>query len=223
MTSTLSYAREGERLHLNGDTEASLRLLAEGARRFPSDVTGRLVLARVCRESGRAREARDWLESVLRTDAECPSARLQLAGMLGGVEAEEHLAYLRAQEPWDEAFESDLAAEAARGSFLGEAPISQKAPDSVSSVSFPSSVSDFEMEDEELEPEIDLDDLPHVATVTLAEIYLQQGLVEQAAQIYRQLLEREPGDASVQKRLEEIESSTSEAPRENGGTTGGNG
>ena len=32
----------------------------------------------------------------------------------------------------------------------------------------------------------------NVATVTLAEIYFQQGLREQALQIYRQLLEREP-------------------------------
>ena len=50
----------------------------------------------------------------------------------------------------------------------------------------------------------------NVATVTLAEIYFQQGLKEQALQIYRQLLEREPGNDSVRKRIQEIEATQSE-------------
>jgi tetratricopeptide (TPR) repeat protein len=186
MSLTPSYAREGERLHLRGETEESLRVLAAGAMRFPGDVTGRLVLARVCRESGRAHQARDWLESVLRDDAECPSARLQLAEILGGVEGEHHFGQLRAQEPWDEGF---------RSGGWDPAPATIDAPPAHAA----------EMEDDEAEDEIDVDSLPHVATATLAEIYLQQGLKEQAAQIFRQLLELHPGDASVKKRLEEIE------------------
>ena len=47
----------------------------------------------------------------------------------------------------------------------------------------------------------------NVATVTLAEIYFQQGLREQALQIYRQLLEREPQNDSVRTRITEIEAS----------------
>jgi thioredoxin-like negative regulator of GroEL len=185
-----SFAREGELLHLQGKTEESLRVLSAGARRFPRDVTGRLVLARVCRESGRQNEARDWLESVLRDDASCPAARLQLAEILGGVEGEYHFGVLRAQEPWDEGFGDVATAESA-------APV----------FSEPGSVYAFDEEEEDdAEAEIDIDSLPHVATVTLAEIYLQQGLKEQAAQIYRQLLERQPGDASVRARLEAIES-----------------
>lgn len=49
-----------------------------------------------------------------------------------------------------------------------------------------------------------------VATVTLAEIYFTQGLKEQALQIYRQLLEREPENESVSKRIQEIEASKAE-------------
>jgi Tetratricopeptide repeat len=49
-----------------------------------------------------------------------------------------------------------------------------------------------------------------VATVTLAEIYFTQGLKEQALQIYRQLLEREPENESVRKRVQEIEASKAE-------------
>jgi hypothetical protein len=58
----------------------------------------------------------------------------------------------------------------------------------------------------------------NVATVTLAEIYFQQGLKEQALQIYRQLLEREPGNESVRKRITEIEASKSDG--ENQGSAG---
>ena len=203
MTMTLSYAREGELLHLQGNTEESLRLLAEGAKRFPGNVTGRLVLARVCRESGREHQARDWLESVLRDDADCPAARLQLAEILGGVEGDHHFGHLRAQEPWDEGF--------MRGAveFAGSDPV----------ISMASPSYDFEVEEDDAEAEIDVDSLPHIATATLAEIYLQQGLKEQAAQIFRQLLELHPGDADLRKRLEELESSTSEAAQ----ATGGNG
>ncbi len=50
----------------------------------------------------------------------------------------------------------------------------------------------------------------NVATVTLAEIYFQQGLKEQALQIYRQLQEREPENESVRKRIAEIEASKAE-------------
>jgi tetratricopeptide (TPR) repeat protein len=50
----------------------------------------------------------------------------------------------------------------------------------------------------------------NVATVTLAEIYFQQGLREQALQIYRQLLEREPENETVRKRIGEIEATKPE-------------
>jgi tetratricopeptide (TPR) repeat protein len=50
----------------------------------------------------------------------------------------------------------------------------------------------------------------NVATVTLAEIYFQQGLREQALQIYRQLLEREPENDTVRKRIAEIEAAKPE-------------
>jgi tetratricopeptide (TPR) repeat protein len=190
---SVHFAREGEKLQLQGRTEESLRLLGAGVARNPRDVAGRLVLARVCREADRVDDARAWFESVLRDDPECPSARAGLVVLTEGPERERHLERLRAREPWDDGLE-----------WLPQSPAA--------------AVED-EFEEDFAEAEIDVDSLPHVATVTLAEIYLQQGLKEQAAQIYRQLLERQPGDVSVRKRLEEIETSTSEAQtRATGGT-----
>ena len=60
----------------------------------------------------------------------------------------------------------------------------------------------------------------NVATVTLAEIYFQQGLREQALQIYRQLLELEPGNDSVRTRISEIEASKPDGDNQGSGSQG---
>ena len=43
-----------------------------------------------------------------------------------------------------------------------------------------------------------------IATATLAGIYLQQGLVEQAIQIYKRLLEEEPENAEFRRKIQEL-------------------
>ncbi|MFZ5586833.1 MAG: tetratricopeptide repeat protein [Thermodesulfobacteriota bacterium] len=50
-------------------------------------------------------------------------------------------------------------------------------------------------------------------TVTLAEIYAAQGHVEQAAAIYRRLLAKNPHDADLRRRLQELEPGQGAAPR----------
>ncbi|MFN2421954.1 MAG: tetratricopeptide repeat protein [Gemmatimonadota bacterium] len=44
-----------------------------------------------------------------------------------------------------------------------------------------------------------------IATSTLAEIYVQQGLVDRALVIYRRLAQRSPGDARIATRVAELE------------------
>lgn len=46
---------------------------------------------------------------------------------------------------------------------------------------------------------------PEIATTTLAEIYVQQGLYDRALAIYRRVAERSPEDERVAERLAEIE------------------
>lgn len=46
---------------------------------------------------------------------------------------------------------------------------------------------------------------PEIATTTLAEIYVQQGLVDRALAIYRRVAERTPDDARVVARVAELE------------------
>ena len=47
------------------------------------------------------------------------------------------------------------------------------------------------------------DDAP-IPTATLAEIYLKQGLVDQAIRVYREILRLEPGNATALRRLREL-------------------
>ena len=46
--------------------------------------------------------------------------------------------------------------------------------------------------------------MDHMTTKTLAEIYLQQGHLQEAYEIYKTLAEKDPLDAEIQKRLEEL-------------------
>jgi len=51
-------------------------------------------------------------------------------------------------------------------------------------------------------------------TRTLAEIYARQGHLAEAADIYRQLLERSPGEVTLERRLAELEGELSAAEGE---------
>ena len=46
---------------------------------------------------------------------------------------------------------------------------------------------------------------PEIATTTLAEIYVQQGLLDRALVIYRRVAERTPGDERIAGRVAELE------------------
>jgi hypothetical protein len=43
-----------------------------------------------------------------------------------------------------------------------------------------------------------------IATKTLAEIYLKQGNLQKAYEIYKTLSERDPSDTEIQKKLDEL-------------------
>jgi tetratricopeptide (TPR) repeat protein len=56
-----------------------------------------------------------------------------------------------------------------------------------------------------VEPEPVVEPQPPLASPTLAELYLNQGFTDKAIEVYRQLLEREPGNERARARLMEIE------------------
>lgn len=65
------------------------------------------------------------------------------------------------------------------------------------------------MEMEALAPE--LDDQPLV-TRTMAELFVSQGLVDRALEVFRQLLEVTPGDAGLRQRVAELSARLEEPP-----------
>lgn len=54
-----------------------------------------------------------------------------------------------------------------------------------------------------------------VATKTLAEIYLQQGHLQKAYEIYKTLAEKDPFDQEIQKRVEELREKLHPSPPSN--------
>ena len=54
--------------------------------------------------------------------------------------------------------------------------------------------------------------MDHVTTKTLAEIYLQQGHLQEAYEIYKTLAEQNPFDAEIQQRLEELDEKLNPSP-----------
>lgn len=199
------FARRAEALHRQGDGAEALRLLTAGVRRFPGDVTALLVLARVCRERGREEEAHHWFDAALRLDPACPAARTALTDPAAGPTpaSSRHARVVTAPAATPPEGEApSLPPSQAFDTVPVATPVVRPVP-RTPATPVPSTFA-FPVHEEDEEPEIDENSAPHVATATLAEIYFQQGLKEQAAQIYRQILEQQPGDDAVRKRLEDI-------------------
>jgi len=54
--------------------------------------------------------------------------------------------------------------------------------------------------------------MDRLTTKTLAEIYLQQGHLQEAYEIYKALAEKDPFDAEIQKRLKELREKLHSSP-----------
>ena len=54
--------------------------------------------------------------------------------------------------------------------------------------------------------------MDRITTKTLAEIYLQQGHFQEAYEMYKALAEKDPFDAEIQERLEELREKLHPAP-----------
>jgi tetratricopeptide (TPR) repeat protein len=58
------------------------------------------------------------------------------------------------------------------------------------------------------------DPSPPLVTRTMAELYVRQGFIDRAVDVYRQLVERDPGDDGIRRRLAELEARETEEPSE---------
>jgi tetratricopeptide (TPR) repeat protein len=59
-----------------------------------------------------------------------------------------------------------------------------------------------------IEPEISAraadEEMPDIATATLAEVYYNQGKIQEAIEVYEKVVERNPGDPSTRARMDEL-------------------
>ncbi len=106
----LAFARHAEALYREQAVENALQVLTEGVNRFPEYLPGRLVLARIYKETGRLTEAAAALGEVLERDANCPAALRLSAEISEGLraygESAKSFARLATHEPWDEEFQA---------------------------------------------------------------------------------------------------------------------
>lgn len=184
----LELARE---LHDSGQLADAARVCSEGVAHHPSYLSARVLLGRIHRDMGNLEEARRELETVLERAPDNLLARRLLAetcreqGDLDG--ALERFRALLAFGSGDEEILATIEEIQAELSGTGEAKTEEE-PEPIA----------------ETVPTAEPEDM-HLATPTLAEIFLQQGLAGKAAEVYREILRGDPGNEEARHRLAEIE------------------
>ena len=220
---SILFARLADELLSRGNVDRAAKVCGKGLRYRPFYATGHLVMGRCHMAAGRLQDARRELHDTLALDHDNPSASWLLGRIerkLGFEEKAQHffrcaltvdpLSRLLVAE-----MDADAQAEAAPAS--GFRPGDETEP----------VASDATVEENRPRAEREefsfllrdlLDDRGHVearpadadseiapiATSTLAELYVVQGLIEEAVAVLTQVCEREPDNKRLRKRLKEL-------------------
>ena len=187
----LDLARE---YYQAGRLDQAAEVCSKGLRHHPSYLSARVLLGRTYHDLGRSDEARFEMETVLAQAPDNLLARRVVAeisvdqGDLPGALERYHA--LLAFNPKDEDAGRKIKEIEARLSAKDPAQAPETAP------AAPAAPLDAGM----------------LATPTLAEIFLQQGLMDKAAQVYREILDGDSQNSEARARLAEIESAARPAP-----------
>lgn len=211
------FARLSEaflKLNLVDDALYSAR---QGVAKYPAYVAGRRALALACHAKGLVEESRQALESVAAAVPEDAEVQKLLGKILrdsGDREGAEKV-YRVLLDFYPDDAESQEAVKT-----LGPPPFAA-VEEPVETAAEPAVVPEvLPVQEDEI---IDLDDAdilceeeppvstaaPHhdpLSTVTLAELYIKQGFVSKALEIYRSLVDEDPTNSSVLARIAELES-----------------
>ncbi len=190
-----------------GEMDRALAVVSEGMHRLPDFGSAQIVAGWVHREMGDAEAALDAFSRGVELDGEntvALRAAAELAREAGygdsSIEFADRLA----------ALEGELDATGGVGLEVDEyEPVSEEA-----TVEEPAMVVEEEIVEEETVAVAEMtteDEEEEIVTRTLAEIYVRQGHVAKAVEVYRRLSEEDPGDVSLVERIAELESSPSEA------------
>ena len=220
---SILFARLADELLRRGNVDRAAEICGNGLRYRPFYPTGHLVMGRCHMAAGRLEDARRELHDTLALDHDNPSARWLLGRIerkLGFEERAQH--YFRCAltvDPLSRLLIAEINADA-----QAEAgPDSGFRPDDETE----SVASDATVEESRPRAEPEefsfllrdlLDDRGHVedrpadadseiapiATPTLAELYVVQGLIDEAVAVMTQVCEHEPDNKRLRKRLKEL-------------------
>ena len=160
--------------HVEGRLEEAARLCADGVRRHPDYLSARVLLGRIYFDMGLLEEARETMDFVLERAPDNLVARRVIAeSFLSQGDREAALERFRALLAFkpDDVEARERLAEIEAGAGPAPEPVPAAPPE------------------------------PVLATPTLAEVYVQQGLPEEAVRLYRQILSADPGNAAAKERL----------------------
>lgn len=195
--SFLELARE---YHEAGLFEEAAAVCSQGLKYHPHYVSARVLLGRVWFDSGLLDESRGEMETVLAAVPDNLVARrvvaevLKIQGDLAG--ALERFRALLAFNPGDQETKNRILEIDA----LMNAPAPAAAPEVAAAPTAAPAPAAAAPVEQAPEP-----DVAPLATPTLAEIYLQQGLVHKAIAVYHEILEGDPGNLEAISRLSELE------------------
>jgi tetratricopeptide (TPR) repeat protein len=177
-----------------GLLDYALEVARLGTRMLPHHSPGFETLGRILGQMGYIDEAMSAYGQALSIDAQDLPALLGLARLhlVRGERAEARRILSEAAQyhPEDEMVENMLLALDLPRPLGGRLPTLPDAPAAMTEAA-PAA------------PAAAVDDAP-IPTATLAEIYLKQGLVDQAIRVYREILRLEPGNATALRRLREL-------------------
>ena len=223
---SILFARLADGLLQQGDVAQALAVCRTGSRYRPSYVAGHVVMGKCYLAAGQCEEARMAFEKVLQLDADHLAARWHLGHIAlqqgRGDLALEHFESARARDPFGPELETEIAK--LKGEWIEEARDDAPSDTSETHADAPGPVSEDAgfSQVPDLPPLAEggigehLDalvlsraqgpkpDAPIIATATLVEIYAGQGLVQEAIAVLEQMVARDPDDAQVVARLDEL-------------------
>ncbi len=174
--SSLAFAPLADAYRKAGRSREAIRICREGLQRFPHYATARLLLAKAHLDEGETAAAMAELETLVARgakDAEAHRLLAQLCRAAGRIEdAVSHLEHAAALDPADR--ESRVTLELLRGG--GRLPEGSPLAGILADDTF--------------------------ATVTFGTACLEQGLVDEAAQVFLRLLKKNPGEGRATALLE---------------------
>lgn len=224
---SILFARLADGLLQQGDVAQALAVCRTGLRYRPSYVAGQVVMGKCYLAAGQCEEARLAFEKALQLDANHLVARWHLGHIAlqqgRGDLALEHFESARARDPFGPELREQICklkgepSEEARAetSEAKAQPDEADAPVPVSEAEASSQVSELPpLAEEGIEEHLDAliesrnptpkPDAPLIATATLAELYADQGLIQEAIAVWEQMLAREPDNDRVIARLDEL-------------------